>query len=155
MVDKPTDDLTAHSVEWVSDTIDRWIAANELAQRIQAGLPHYVHERLALLPPGHDALPMAMAMSMPPGAVREAHEWLVSARAQISLIASLSQGLGMMDTKTDAERGAVADDESQVQADLAEVRRMVEQNGRGLTEILRRLDARDDAESRRSARPVA
>lgn len=103
------DDLTAHSVEWVADTVDRWIDANELAQQIQRSMPLYVHERLSLLPEGHDALPMAMAMAMRPEAIREAHEWLVSAKAQISVVARLSHPIVKMDAKTDAENGATVD----------------------------------------------
>lgn len=103
------DEIIGHGIEWVDDTIGRWLQQNATAQQIQDALPAYVHERLSLLPEGHDALPMAMAMSMQPEAIREAREWLLSARAQIrQVISSLSHptrimGAGPSDEKTGHE----------------------------------------------------
>lgn len=149
-------ELTGHSIEWVRDVIARWIGQNETAQQLQRIMPHYVYEHVCAMNRGHDALPMAMALSMHPDSVIEARAWLESAHAQVTELASMSHPAVTLDVTTDDEttRAEVAD-ERQLQAQLAEIERIVERNGRGLDEILRRLDARDAAESRRSARPVA
>lgn len=149
------DQLTEHGIQWVDDTIGRWISQNLTADAIQQALPAYVHERLSLLPEGHDALPMAMAMSMRPEAIREARAWLLSARAQVRRVARLSHPLGMLGEQGPSDEKTGQAVEYEVQAELAELRREIEQNGRNLDAIIERLRRRADAGSRRSADPAA
>lgn len=107
MVDKPTgDDLTGHSIEWVTDMVNQWIEANETAQALQRGLPQNYQRQLWAIPLGHHGLAGAMAMSMNPQTIYEAHEWLLSARAQLQEVGSLSHPERMIGPKTAAEIGA-------------------------------------------------
>lgn len=151
---EPTDELTAHSIEWVRDVIARWISQNETAQQLQRMMPHYVYEHVSSLTPGHDALPMAMALSMHPDSVIEARAWLESAHAQVSALASLSHPTRIMDVKRgDEKTGQAVEDE--VQAELAALRREIAQNGRRLDAVIERLRHRVAEGSRRSADPAA